>query len=122
MGTIFRVGPDDRVPGQPTSGMTREQAVETDRMWGGFVSTEAGIASGWHHHGDFETTIYVLTGTLRMEWGPAGAASLEAGAGDFVYVGKDVVHRESNPSSEPSTFVVVRSGQGEVVINVEGPE
>jgi uncharacterized RmlC-like cupin family protein len=122
MSEIFRVTPGQRVEGLPTPGMVREQAVETDRMWGGFVSTEAGMASGWHHHGDFETTIYLLSGALRMEWGPGGGESLEAGPGDFVFVGRKIVHRESNPSSEPSTFVVVRSGEGEVVTNVDGPE
>jgi uncharacterized RmlC-like cupin family protein len=122
MSRIYRVAPDERVEGQPTSGMVREQAVATDRMWGGFVTTEARMASGWHHHGSHETTIYVLSGVLRMEWGPGGGQSLEAGPGDFIYVGKDLIHRESNPSPERSSFVVVRSGEGEVVVNVEGPD
>lgn len=121
MSAIYRVTPEERVEGQPTPGMVREQAVQTDVMWSGFVSTEPGMASGWHHHGDHETTIYVLSGALRMEWGSGGAESLEARPGDFIYVGKDVVHRESNPTSERSTFVVVRAGEGEVVVNVDGP-
>jgi len=25
--------------------------------------------SGWHHHGDFETVIYILSGVLKMEFG-----------------------------------------------------
>ena len=34
---------------------------------------------------------------------------------------KEVVHRESNPSAEPSQIVVVRAGIGEAVVNVDGP-
>lgn len=113
---------EGRVPGQPTPGIVREQAVETDRMWAGCASTDAGMVSGWHHHGDFETAIYVLTGLLRMEFGREGAESFDAGPGDFVYVGKEAIHRESNPSADRATFVVVRAGEGEVVFNVEGPE
>ena len=122
MSTIYRVTPEERVEGQPTQGITREQAVQTEGMWSGFARTEAGMTSGWHHHGGYESTIYVLTGMLRMEFGPDGGEVIDAGPGDFVVVGKDVVHRESNPSPEEGTFVVVRAGEGEPVINVAGPE
>jgi uncharacterized RmlC-like cupin family protein len=102
--------------------MVREQAVQTDRMWAGFVRTDPGMVSGWHHHGEYESTIYVLTGVLRMEFGRSGEESFEASPGDFVFVGAHVVHRESNPSNDEATVVVVRAGEGEPVFNVEGPE
>jgi uncharacterized RmlC-like cupin family protein len=102
--------------------MVREQAVATAGMWGGLVRTEAGMTSGWHHHGDYETSIYVLSGRLRMESGPGGSEVVEAGTGDFVYVPKHTVHRESNPSEEESQLIVVRAGTGDPVFNVETPE
>jgi len=120
--TIYRVTPQERVEGQPTPGVTREQAFQTDRMWSGFARTEPGMISGWHHHGDHESTIYVLTGSLRMEFGTGGGGAFEAHPGDFVFVGKHAVHREGNPSSEEATIVVVRAGQGEAVVNVDGPD
>ena len=119
--TVRRVRPAERVPGQATSGMHREQALATDRMWAGYVTTDAGSISGWHHHGEYETSIYVVTGTLRMESGPGGTQVLDAVAGDFVYVPSQAIHREGNPSEETSALVVVRSGEGEPVFNVEGP-
>ena len=122
MRSIVRVAPEERVEGQPTPGMVREQAVQTDGMWAGFVRTDAGMVSGWHHHGAYESSIYILTGSLHMEFGPGGAESFDAGPGDFIYVGKGVVHREGNPSEEDATIVVVRAGEGEPVINVDGPE
>ena len=85
------------------------------------VRTEVGMVSGWHHHGGYETTIYVLTGALKMEFGPDGSTTVEAGPGNFVYVPKGAVHRESNPSAEPADIVVVRAGSGESTINVAGP-
>ena len=63
----------------------------------------------------------MLSGTLGMEFGSEGSHSFVAGPGDFVYVGKWIVHREGNPSDERSTFVVTRGGEGEVVVNVDGP-
>ena len=118
---ILVVSPGDWKPGPSTPGMERQQAVATDGMWSGFVRTEAGMVSGWHHHGEYETTIYVLTGGLRMEFGPGGSSTVAAGPGDFVYVPKGAVHRESNPSQELADIVLVRAGRGESTINVDGP-
>ena len=78
------------------------------------------MVSGWHHHGEYETTIYVLIGALLMELGPGGSSTVEAGPGDFVYVPKGVVHRESNPSAEPTSSWCALAG-GESTINVDGP-
>lgn len=121
MADVQRIPPDQRTEGAPTPGMTREEAIATDRMWAGLARTDAGMASGWHHHGDHESTIYVLSGALRMEFGPGGTEVLDAGPGDFVYVAAGAVHRESNPTGEESEIVVVRSGSGAPVVNVEGP-
>jgi uncharacterized RmlC-like cupin family protein len=107
--------------GPPTPGMERQQAFATDGLWAGRVRTEAGMVSGWHHHGDYETVIYVLTGALRMEFGPGGAETVVAGPGDFVLVPKGLIHRESNPSDVPADLIGVRVGRGESVIAVEGP-
>ena len=118
---VRRIRPSERVEGPATGGMARFQAVTSDRMWAGCAVTEPGMISGWHHHGDFESAIYVLSGALRMEFGAGGTESFEAGPGDFVFVPRGVVHRESNPGAEPSDILVVRAGRGESVVNVEGP-
>jgi uncharacterized RmlC-like cupin family protein len=118
---ILVVTPGDRKPGPSTPGMDRQEAFATDRMWSGVARTDAGMESGWHHHGEYETTIYVLSGGLKMEFGPDGATTVEAGPGDFIYVPKGVVHREGNPSAEPADIVVVRAGRGKSTINVAGP-
>jgi uncharacterized RmlC-like cupin family protein len=102
--------------------MIREEAIATARMWGGFVRTAPGAISGWHHHGAYETSIYIVSGALRMEFGPAGGEVLEARPDDFLYVEPGAVHRESNPSGEESHIIVVRSGEGPPVFNVDGPE
>ena len=119
---VVRIAKDERRTGAPTPGMHREEAIATETTWAGFAHTDAGMLSGWHHHGEYESSIYVLTGALRMEFGANGEESFDAGPGDFVFVGKHLVHRESNPSSAPATIVVVRAGEGEAVFNVDGPE
>src|SRR5512132_781831 len=54
---ILVVSPSDRKPGPSTPGMDRQQAVATDSMWSGVARTQVGMVSGWHHHGEYETTI-----------------------------------------------------------------
>ena len=119
---VRRIRPDERTEGPATAGMIREEAIATETMWAGLVRTAPGMMSGWHHHGDFESVIYVTTGALVMEFGPGGLETLEAQPGDFVYVAPGAIHRESNPTVEESHIIVVRSGSGEAVINVDGPE
>jgi uncharacterized RmlC-like cupin family protein len=121
-GKIFGVAAADRVKGDYTSGMVREQAVATEGLWAGLVRTDAGMTSGWHHHGDYETAIYVLSGRLKMESGPRGSEVVEASPGDFVHVPRQTIHRESNPSREESQLIVVRAGMGDPVFNVGEPE
>ena len=91
-------------------------------MWTGRVHTAVGSVSGWHHHGDHETTLYVVRGAMRLESGPGGSSVVEAAAGDFLYVPPHTVHRELNPSEEISTAVIVRAGTGAPTINVDGPD
>ena len=93
----------------------------TGGLWAGVAHTQPGAVSGWHHHGEYESTIYVLTGSMRMEFGPDGGDSLDAVPGDFIYIAPHEIHREGNPSGEPGSAVVVRAGQGEPVFNVDGP-
>lgn len=118
---VARVRPAERVEADPTPGMAREEAITADGMWAGFVRTAAGAVSGWHHHGAYSTSIYVITGGLRMESGRGGTSVVEAGPGDFLYVPPGAVHRESNPAETESHIVVVRAGQGPPTINVDGP-
>ena len=120
-GGVRRIGPEERTEGAATPGMVREQAITTEGMWAGYVRTAAGMVSGWHHHGAYQTTIYVLSGGLRMEFGSNGSSTVEAGPGDFVYVAPGAIHRESNPTDVESQIVVVRAGTGEPVVNVGGP-
>ena len=118
---VSLVHPGDRVEGDPTPGLVREQAISIEGMWAGLVTTEAGMISGWHHHGDYDTSIYVIDGALRMESGSNGESVVEAGSGDFLHVPRGAVHREGNPEATASHIVVVRSGTGPAVINVDGP-
>lgn len=101
--------------------MTRERAIASEKIWAGVVRTAPRASSAWHHHGAYETAIYVLSGRTRMESRPGGRELLDALAGDFFHVPPGAVHRETNPDAEEAVLVVVRSGSGPATVNVDAP-
>lgn len=86
------------------------------------MRTAPGQVSGWHHHGEYETFAFMISGSIRFEFGPGGTETAGGGTGGFAYVPKGVVHRESQPGDVEGVVVVVRTGHGPPVVNVEGPE
>ena len=97
-----------------------QRAFEAPGLWAGLVETSPGAVSGWHHHDRNETCIYVISGVLRLEV-EGGAAPVDAGPGDFVRVPAHTVHRESNPTDEPSFAVIARAGGAVPTVNVDAP-
>jgi uncharacterized RmlC-like cupin family protein len=119
----IRVVPADAlVEADPTPGMRRQRAIDVPGLWAGVVHTDPGATSGWHHHGGHETSLYVVSGAMRLEFGPGGGSTVDAGPGDFVHVPAYAVHRESNPTGEPATAVIARAGTGVPTVNVDGPD
>lgn len=113
-----KVAAGQLTPGQPTPGMIRDEAIVLEGLWSGRVRTAPGATSGWHHHGNHDSVLYVVAGGIRLE---TSAGVVEGEPGDFLHVPAHTVHRESNPSAETGEVVLVRRGTGPVVINVDGP-
>ena len=112
--------PTDLTSTDPTPGMNRALAFELPLLWAGQVVTEPGAVSGWHHHERNESSLYIVRGVLRLEC-EGNDGYLDAGPGDFVHVPAWTVHRESNPTREPSLAVIARAGGGIPTVNVDAP-
>jgi uncharacterized RmlC-like cupin family protein len=104
-----------------TPGMHRAQAFAGDGVWVGTVRTEPGVVTGWHHHGTYDTFIYVTAGLFRLEWGPGGAQAGVGGPGTFIFIPGGEIHREASASADGVEALLFRVGEGEVVVNTEGP-
>jgi uncharacterized RmlC-like cupin family protein len=124
---VVRAGERDKGTAQ-TPGMQREAGVAAstvgaEKIWVGLVTMAPGMKSGAHHHGPVESGIYIISGRARFRFGPKLENTVDAREGDFIFVPPDTVHQEMNASDdEPVVGVVARSGQENVVVNVDLPE
>jgi uncharacterized RmlC-like cupin family protein len=104
------------------SDMERSIAISADRVgsagiYSSVVTTAPGGRTRIHHHGECETSIYIVSGSARYTWGPTGLEdAMDATAGDFVYIPAGEIHVEENASeSEPLVVVLTRNCPGSVV-------
>jgi uncharacterized RmlC-like cupin family protein len=122
------IHPDERSTATAqTSGMRREAAISPEltgsqTIWVGLVTTPAGMNGGWHHHGDCESAIYVVSGRGRFRWGLNGEHVAEVSAGDFLSVPPNEIHHEEAIGDEPFVMVVARGCSNTITVNVEGPQ
>ena len=126
-----RVTPADRSTstGQ-NADMERSIAVSSDTvgsvgLYSSVVTTAPGGRTRIHHHGDCETSIFIVSGTARYTWGPTGLdQTMDAAAGDFIYIPAGEVHVEANASAtEPLVVVLTRNCPGSVVHYLDdGPD
>lgn len=110
-----------------TSGMRREEAlsgatVGSERIWTGRTIVSPTTNSGDHHHGESETSIYVVSGHPEFVFlDGTTERRLHTGPGDFVYVPPWVPHREENPDPDEEAVVVIsRTTQQAIVVNLPG--
>jgi uncharacterized RmlC-like cupin family protein len=118
---VIRRGEGAAPAGPATPGMDRRELLDHEDRWVGWVRSDAGLAGGWHHHGARDSYIYVLRGTVTIEYGLGGGEQVKAGAGDFIFNPAGMVHREITTPDEPAEFFVVRVGTGPQNVNVDGP-
>jgi uncharacterized RmlC-like cupin family protein len=119
------VNPVEGIPGQATPGMERRHFFDRDGRWAGWagwIRNDAGDVNDWHHHAANDTYVYVIRGSLTIDFGPGGAESVAARAGDFVFIPSQAIHRETtNQDADVEAFVLRVGGEPEHV-NVDGPE
>ena len=112
-------------PGQ-NADMERVIAVSRDtvgsqNLYSSIVTTAPRGRTQVHHHGECETSIYILRGRARFYSGEGLREIVDADQGDFIYVPAYEVHVEENASdSEPLVVLLSRNCPGAVVHYVEG--
>ena len=118
-----RIRPDERSTsvGQ-NNDMERSIAVSADTvgsvgLYSSVVTTGPAGRTRIHHHGECETSIFIVSGRARYTWGATGLEeAMEAEAGDFIYIPAGEIHVEENAlPTEPLVVVLTRNCPGSVV-------
>ncbi|QEW06606.1 cupin domain-containing protein [Nitrincola iocasae] len=109
--------------GPQTPGQNRKKALEAGPLWVGECHVTALDApSQWHHHKEFDSVMYMLSGRIRVDYGENGEHSFEIGKGDYAYFPRRVIHRaQIVEGGDDVHYVFVRLGEGETLVNVDGP-
>lgn len=111
-------------PGQ-NDAMERIIAVSQDtvgstNLYSSIVRTVPGGRTEIHHHGECETSIYILSGRARFYAGADLREITDADEGDFIYVPAYEVHVEENASDSDDLVVLLsRNCAGSVVHYVD---
>lgn len=110
--------------GPITPGQIRRKALEAGGLWVGECHVTAlDEPSQWHHHKDFDSVMYMLSGRIRVDHGSGGKESFELGAGDYAYFPRRLIHRcQILEGDDDVRYVFLRIGKGETLENVDGPD
>lgn len=119
------IHPGDANVGPTTPCMELRHHLDPDGRWvgwSGWIRNEAGDVSDWHHHAANDTSVYVIRGSVTIEFGPSGNDRVEARAGDLFLVPPRAIHRELTGSDEDLEAFIVRVGGEPEQVDVDGPE
>ena len=124
---VKRIAKEDLVgnPGQNTDmerviAVSRE-TVGSQNLYSSIVRTGPGGRTEIHHHGECETSIYILSGRARFYSGDGLAEIVEAAEGDFIFVPAYEIHVEENAGDTDDLVVLLsRNCSGSVVHYVQG--
>ena len=117
----------DEIPAKAGQNEAMQRAIAVSHetcgsknLYTSIVTTVAGARSRVHHHGECETSIYVLRGRARFLSGEGLREEVSAEEGDFVYIPAHEVHVEENASAtEPLVVLLTRNCDGPVVHYVD---
>lgn len=110
--------------GPITPGQNRRKALQVGDLWVGQCHVTAlDQPSQWHHHKDFDSVMYMLSGRIRVDYGEGGRKSFELGTGDYAYFPRRAIHRcQIIEGGDNVHYVFVRLGKGETLENVDAPD
>jgi uncharacterized RmlC-like cupin family protein len=119
--------PRDKISGGAGQNAAMERAVVISRdtvgsrgIYTSIVTTAPGGRTEVHHHGDCETSIFILHGRARFYSGDDLRDIVDADEGDFIYVPAHEVHVEANASdTEPLVVLLSRNCDRPITLYVE---
>ncbi|MCH8907655.1 MAG: cupin domain-containing protein [Candidatus Heimdallarchaeota archaeon] len=98
-----------------------ERFIKTENAILEFVISTPGSISNWHHHGNYDIFNYIISGIQQFLLGSNNEQVITAKQGDLVHITKNSIHRESNPSDQPTKYLLIRVGTGQSLFPADAP-
>jgi uncharacterized RmlC-like cupin family protein len=109
--------------GLSSPGILREKAFEGDGVLVSRSTVGGGVVSAWHHHGERHLYGLLISGHMRLEFGPKGKEAVDLNPGDYFSIPAGLVHRDVNLSRTGKVLIAnILVGGGPAVVDVKGPE
>lgn len=117
---VVKPGPDRDTPRGVVGGAEISQATAgAQNIYMGRFRVPPGARSHPHYHEGCESSLYMLSGRVRILWGDRLQETLEVEPGDMLYVPPRVTHVVENVSAtEPADYVVARDSPHEDAVIV----
>jgi uncharacterized RmlC-like cupin family protein len=109
--------------GRSSPGILREKAFEAEGVLFSRSTVGGGVVSAWHHHGERHLYGFLISGHMRLEFGPKGKDAVELSPGDFFSIPAGLIHRDVNMSKKRKVLLAnILLGGGPAVVDVKAPE
>ena len=117
---LIKPGPDRETPRGIVGGAEISQTTAGAlNLYMGRFRVPAGARSRPHYHDGCESALYMLSGSVRIQWGDRLEEELIVEPGDMLYVPPRVTHIVENVSdTEPAEYVVARDSPHEDAVVV----
>ena len=121
---LVKPGPDHEVPRGIVGGAEISQTTAgAYNIYMGRFRVPAGTRSRPHYHEGCESALYMLSGSVRIQWGDHLEEEIVVEPGDMLYVPPRVTHIVENVSdTEPAEYVVARDSPHEDAVVVPWAE
>ncbi len=98
------------------------ETAPTRRLAVNILRTEPLAETMAHHHGELDTTLYVVRGTMAFHCGAGLRAGVSVRAGEFCFIEPHAVHAEHNPDAgEYSLGITARDTPGAFLFPCDAP-
>lgn len=96
-----------------------QSTAGSSNIYMGHFRVPAGARSRPHYHDNCESALYMLSGSIEIQWGDRLEETLVVEPGDMLYVPPRVTHIVVNRSdAEPAEYVVARDSPTEDSVEV----
>jgi uncharacterized RmlC-like cupin family protein len=121
---VIKPGPDRETPRGVLGGAEISQATAGAlNLYMGVFRVPPGTRSRPHYHDNCESSLYMMTGSIRIKWGDRLQRELTVEPGDLVYVPPRETHIVENVSdTEPAEYIVARNSPHEDAVIVPWAE